>query len=80
MYTNLLDFNNDILNVIGGYVKRDNDRGIDKGWHELPENKACKFVMDAVLKTMKATSGSLDPSFFPAELFGLRMKTTRYFL
>ena len=32
--------------------------------HELPENKACKFVMDAVLKTMDATSGSPDPSFY----------------
>ena len=35
--------------------------------HELPENKACKFVMDDVLKTMDAshaTSGSPDPSFY----------------
>ncbi len=29
MNTNLLDLNNDILNVIGGYVKRDNDRRMD---------------------------------------------------
>ena len=27
---NLLDLDNDILNIIGGYVKRDNERRIDK--------------------------------------------------
>ena len=32
--------------------------------HELPENKACKFVFDAVLKRMDATSGNADPSFY----------------
>jgi hypothetical protein len=30
MNTNLLDLNNDILNIIGDYVKKDNDRRIDK--------------------------------------------------
>jgi hypothetical protein len=30
MNTNLLDLNNNILNIIGGYVKRDNERRIDK--------------------------------------------------
>jgi hypothetical protein len=30
MNTNLLDLDNDILNIIGGYVKRDNERRIDK--------------------------------------------------
>jgi hypothetical protein len=30
MNTNLLDLNNNILNIIGGYVKRDNKRRIDK--------------------------------------------------
>ncbi len=30
MNTNLLDLNTEILNIIGGYVKRDNERRIDK--------------------------------------------------
>ena len=30
MNTNLLDLDNDILNIIGGYVKRDNDSRMDK--------------------------------------------------
>ncbi len=30
MNTNLLDLNTDILNVIGAYVKKDNERRIDK--------------------------------------------------
>ena len=30
MNTNLLDLNTDILNIIGDYVKRDNERRIDK--------------------------------------------------
>ena len=30
MNTNLLDLNNDILNIIGDYVKKDNERRIDK--------------------------------------------------
>ena len=27
---NLLDLDNDVLNIIGGYVKKDNERRIDK--------------------------------------------------
>ena len=30
MNTNLLDLNTDILNIIGNYVKKDNERRIDK--------------------------------------------------
>ncbi len=30
MNTNLLDLKHDILEMIGGYVKRDNDRRMDK--------------------------------------------------
>jgi hypothetical protein len=30
MNINLLDFNADILNIIGDYVKKDNERRIDK--------------------------------------------------
>ena len=30
MNTNLLDLNNDILNINGDYVKKDNDHRIDK--------------------------------------------------
>jgi hypothetical protein len=30
MHTNLLDLKNDVLNIIGGYVKRDNERRIDQ--------------------------------------------------
>jgi len=30
---NLLDLNNDILNIIGGYVKKDNERRIVKENH-----------------------------------------------
>ena len=30
MNTNLLDLNTDILNIIGDYVKKDNERRIDK--------------------------------------------------
>ncbi len=32
--------------------------------HELPENKACKFVFHAVLKRMDSTSGKGDPSYY----------------
>ena len=44
--------------------------GADKVFgHDLPENKACKFVLDAVLKMMDATGGkailiNLIPSFY----------------
>ena len=39
--------------------------GADKVFgHELPENKACKYVFDAVLKRMDATSGNADPYFY----------------
>jgi hypothetical protein len=39
--------------------------GADKVFgHELPENKACKFVFDAVLKRMDSTSGKADPSYY----------------
>ena len=31
MNTNLLDLDNDILNIIGDYVKKDNDYRIEKG-------------------------------------------------
>jgi hypothetical protein len=30
MNTNLLDLNTDILNIIGGYVKKDNEHRLDK--------------------------------------------------
>jgi hypothetical protein len=39
--------------------------GADKVFgHELPENKACKLVFDAVLKRMDSTSGKADPSYY----------------
>lgn len=39
--------------------------GADKAFgHELPENKACKFVFDAVLKRMDSTSGKDDRSYY----------------
>jgi hypothetical protein len=39
--------------------------GAEKAFgHEHPENKACKFVFDAVLKRMDSTSGKADPSYY----------------
>ncbi len=39
--------------------------GADKVFgHELPKNKACKFMFDAVLKRMDLTSGKADRSYY----------------
>jgi hypothetical protein len=35
MNTNLLDLNNDILNIIGGYVKQDNTDRMEKHIKEI---------------------------------------------
>jgi hypothetical protein len=59
MNTNLLDLNNDVLNIIGNYVKRDNndriqnfnfiDYVITELMHELKHVKLSKYKMGQVI-------------------------------
>ena len=47
MNTNFLDLKNDILEIIGGYVKRDNERRMDKE----DDLKKTDFIMNYLKET-----------------------------
>jgi hypothetical protein len=59
MNTNLLDLNNDVLNIIGDYVKKDNNKRIQdydflnyvitELLHELKFNKLSKHKMGQII-------------------------------
>ena len=64
MNTNLLDLNNDILNIIGGYVKRDNERRIDKEY----DFEKTDFIMNRLKENNKFNKYEIGEALY-SQLF-----------
>ena len=64
MNTNLLDLNNDILNIIGGYVKRDNERRIDKEY----DFEKTDFIMNYLKENNKFNKYEIGEALY-SQLF-----------
>ena len=64
MNTNLLDLDNDILNIIGGYVKRDNERRIDKEY----DFEKTDFIMNYLKENNKFNKYEISEALY-SQLF-----------
>ena len=64
MNTNLLDLNTDILNVIGAYVKKDNERRIDKE----DDFKNTDFIMNYLKENKKFNKYEIGEALY-SQLF-----------
>ena len=64
MNTNLLDLDNDILNIIGGYVKRDNERRIDKEY----DFEKTDFIMNYLKENNKFNKYEIGAALY-SQLF-----------
>ena len=64
MNTNLLDLVNDILNIIGGYVKRDNERRIDKEY----DFEKTDFIMNRLKENNKFIKYEISEALY-SQLF-----------